>query len=920
MALQPEVARGDVVVAMRVALRSRPRHDDDLAALLDRLRGLADFGDVVGLSTGAEAARVDALRARLVQLISRSGPAPAGLVLDRTMLEVVRRVLLGSPIAEAARNHIDDDRVGTKRDYNPQTTRRWIRERAAPLIADWLIARSEGGRTASGTPEVEAVVRSWAVSRSAELAASPAHMRILGVGLDELRQRVHLLDAPASDPLPGEAPSIGWDEILDRAGPHARDRAIIIALPGFGKSTMLTTAALDRYRELSTVAGPLDLAEIAVHLDCVAIDRVLANGEPTADAFTAALVAVTTSQVGNNADAFAGWLDARLGLATTTLFLDGLDEIPEPDIDRLERKARFLEALAAFAGTSRARVYLTARPYDIPDLTSMPFTLLGLRGFDTDQIAAFTRTALGPVAGAQFTASLHGRTAELAHVPVMLSFLCVLHRHVPSSAAVPRRYDLFREMLDCLVSAAWRHAPNAARRRERVRDALPALAWSLLSDSWNTRFSSRQLGTVLGESLADDVRHAGIVVPQADRLAFVHQSIAEHLVAAYLAEDCPTPDRYVDQHMNDPAWKEVWPQYAGAVCADHGRLTAFFTQLLDGGASEVAGECLVDVVDSVDPSTRDRTIGDLLGKLRMPHSRVGSTLRSLGSTAVAPLAATIRDESRPWASRVAATVLLRYRTEPAAIDALAYAARSSVPAVMAASEPDLTPPVPPEQVSRLLASFARHHPGASHELILRACQRANDFHRDQFRYSADPYATHPLIVARVVADLGYDEPTIAAALLHDVLEDTEVSAVQLEAEFGADVTRIVQRVSEVYGIAESPDDLTLDSLQAWWDSTGDDPRVAAVKLADRLHNLRTIATLPRQSQRAAGLETLALHVTAADQLGHHRLARELEDLARAAVDPHTYADEILGGLGGASQSERAVSRELRGSARHGEHR
>ena len=168
---------------------------------------------------------------------------------------------------------------------------------------------------------------------------------------------------------------------------------------------------------------------------------------------------------------------------------------------------------------------------------------------------------------------------------------------------------------------------------------------------------------------------------------------------------------------------------------------------------------------------------------------------------------------------------------------------------------------------------------------------ARDAHRDQMRRSGDPYIAHPLGVAMILADLGLDDVTLAGALLHDAVEDTALTLADLVDTFGEDVAAIVDGVTKL-------DRLEFDSKEAQQAATmrkmlvamAKDVRVLLIKLADRLHNMRTIASLPEAKQRRIAQETLDIYAPLAHRLGVQEVKWQLEDLAFAVLYPKRYVE------------------------------
>ncbi len=176
-------------------------------------------------------------------------------------------------------------------------------------------------------------------------------------------------------------------------------------------------------------------------------------------------------------------------------------------------------------------------------------------------------------------------------------------------------------------------------------------------------------------------------------------------------------------------------------------------------------------------------------------------------------------------------------------------------------------------------------------MITRAYERARDAHAGQTRKSGEPYVTHPVSVAKIVAELGLDDITVSAALLHDAVEDTGITLADLTGEFGPDVAAIVDGVTKL-------DRLKFDSKEAQQAATmrkmlvamAKDLRVLIIKLSDRLHNMRTIAAMPAWKQERTAQETLDIYAPLAHRLGMQEMKQQLEDLAFAALHPKRYAE------------------------------
>ncbi len=191
----------------------------------------------------------------------------------------------------------------------------------------------------------------------------------------------------------------------------------------------------------------------------------------------------------------------------------------------------------------------------------------------------------------------------------------------------------------------------------------------------------------------------------------------------------------------------------------------------------------------------------------------------------------------------------------------------------------------------VLESFLRRHPDGDTAIIVRAAELATVAHAGQRRRSGEPYVTHPIAVAGIVADLGLDAQTVAAALLHDAVEDTGVTTEVIERDFGPAVALIVEGVTKL-------DRLQFDSKEAQQAATvrkmlvamADDWRVLIIKLADRLHNMRTLSVMPEWKQRRTAQQTLDIYAPLAHRLGIQEIKWQLEDLAFTTLHPKRYAE------------------------------
>jgi len=185
---------------------------------------------------------------------------------------------------------------------------------------------------------------------------------------------------------------------------------------------------------------------------------------------------------------------------------------------------------------------------------------------------------------------------------------------------------------------------------------------------------------------------------------------------------------------------------------------------------------------------------------------------------------------------------------------------------------------------------------ADTKLIMKAYNYAKEKHGDQLRKSGEPYIIHPLQVAYILADLGLDEATICAALLHDVVEDTDTTHEDLVRDFGEEIAEMVAGVTKLgelkYPI--STEERQVENYRKMFLAMGKDIRVIIIKLADRLHNLRTLKYLRRDRQIANAKETMELYAPLANRLGIYSLKWELEDLAFKYLYPEDYRELVEG--------------------------
>jgi GTP diphosphokinase / guanosine-3',5'-bis(diphosphate) 3'-diphosphatase len=200
-------------------------------------------------------------------------------------------------------------------------------------------------------------------------------------------------------------------------------------------------------------------------------------------------------------------------------------------------------------------------------------------------------------------------------------------------------------------------------------------------------------------------------------------------------------------------------------------------------------------------------------------------------------------------------------------------------------------PVPEVTITSLLKKVAAYNPEVDEELIAGAYGTAHAAHKGQVRKSGEPFVYHPLATADILAELHLDSTTIAAAILHDVLEDTDLTKEELEARFGEEVADIVDGVTKLKRLPSGNlEEAQAESLRKMIVAMSRDVRVIMIKLADRLHNMRTLAYLKRENQLKKATETLEIYAPLAHRLGIYSVKWELEDLAFATLHPRRYEE------------------------------
>ncbi|MDR3365291.1 MAG: bifunctional (p)ppGpp synthetase/guanosine-3',5'-bis(diphosphate) 3'-pyrophosphohydrolase [Clostridiales Family XIII bacterium] len=238
-----------------------------------------------------------------------------------------------------------------------------------------------------------------------------------------------------------------------------------------------------------------------------------------------------------------------------------------------------------------------------------------------------------------------------------------------------------------------------------------------------------------------------------------------------------------------------------------------------------------------------------------------------------------------------------------------------------------------DRLEQFLSDLLDFNPNIDIGLIENAYKKADQMHAGQLRKSLEPYIIHPIEVAKILADLGMDDMTIAAGLLHDAVEDTPYSIEELQKDFGAQVAFLVNGVTKLGNLVyENKEERQAENLRKMFLAISKDIRVLIIKLADRLHNLRTINYMSREQIVDKCRETLEIYAPLASRLGIYTIKFELEDIALKYLDPEAYymlvgavqerkseRDEHIGKVIGeikAAIDEYKIEYEITGRAKH----
>nr|WP_294526565.1 bifunctional (p)ppGpp synthetase/guanosine-3',5'-bis(diphosphate) 3'-pyrophosphohydrolase [uncultured Blautia sp.] len=194
----------------------------------------------------------------------------------------------------------------------------------------------------------------------------------------------------------------------------------------------------------------------------------------------------------------------------------------------------------------------------------------------------------------------------------------------------------------------------------------------------------------------------------------------------------------------------------------------------------------------------------------------------------------------------------------------------------------------------LISSVRKYHPSTDISMIEKAYKVASEAHKDQKRKSGEPYIIHPLCVAIILADLELDKETIVAGLLHDAVEDTWMTYEEVEKEFGSEVALLVDGVTKIGQLSYSSDkvEMQAESLRKMFLAMAKDIRVIMIKLADRLHNMRTLQYMTPAKQQEKARETMDIYAPIAQRLGISKIKVELDDLSLKYLKPDVYYDLV----------------------------
>ena len=195
-----------------------------------------------------------------------------------------------------------------------------------------------------------------------------------------------------------------------------------------------------------------------------------------------------------------------------------------------------------------------------------------------------------------------------------------------------------------------------------------------------------------------------------------------------------------------------------------------------------------------------------------------------------------------------------------------------------------------KKIDEIIDTVKMYHPDTDCSVIQKAYLFAKEAHDGQKRLSGEDFINHPIEIARILSNLQLDETTVSAGLLHDVVEDTSISLDDIREGFSDEIASLVDGVTKINRIKVSgEDEEQIETFRKMFVAMANDVRVIIVKLADRLHNMRTLAAMTREKQIKKSRETLDIYAPISSRLGIYRIKWELEDLAFKFLEPESYA-------------------------------
>lgn len=201
---------------------------------------------------------------------------------------------------------------------------------------------------------------------------------------------------------------------------------------------------------------------------------------------------------------------------------------------------------------------------------------------------------------------------------------------------------------------------------------------------------------------------------------------------------------------------------------------------------------------------------------------------------------------------------------------------------------------PDQLFHELIERIHRYHPSDDISMVEKAYKVAGEAHNGQLRKSGEPYIIHPLCVAIILAELQLDKESIVSGILHDVVEDTEITSTDMKNMFGEEVAALVDGVTKLTQLSWSADkvEIQAENLRKMFLAMAKDIRVILIKLADRLHNMRTLQFMRPEKQREKARETMDIYAPIAQRLGISKVKFELDDLALRYLQPEKYQELV----------------------------